>query len=141
MPAACRMAAKAPVPSDHFARPCFSTRGNGSGSTVDPLTSQGSLTLSTDHRFLFAVNAGSGTVSSFAVRGAQISLLDTVPTGGSLPTSVTQAGDLVYVLNAGSNGSVSGFRILGNGRLLPIPHSTRYLSGSASAPTDAVLNF
>jgi 6-phosphogluconolactonase len=117
----------------------FDTGGNGSGGTVDPLTSQGSLTLSTDHRFLFAVNAGSGTISAFAVRGAQLSLLDTVPTGG-LPTSVTQAGDLVYVLNAGSNGSVSGFRILGNGRLLPIPHSTHSLSGSAPAPTDAVLS-
>jgi 6-phosphogluconolactonase len=117
----------------------FSTGGNGSGGTVDPLTSQGSLTLSTDHHFLFAVNAGSGTVSSFAVKGATLSLLGTAPTGGSLPTSVTQVGDLVYVLNAGSN-NVSGFRILGNGRLLPIPHSTHNLSGSASAPTDVVLS-
>ena len=118
----------------------FPTGGNGSGGTVDPLHSQGSLTLSTDHRLLFAVNAGSGTVSSFAVRGAQLSLLDTVPTSGSLPTSVTQAGDLVYVLNAGGNGSVAGFRILGNGHLLPIPNSTSYLNGSVSAPTDVVLS-
>ncbi len=118
----------------------FSTGGNGSGGTVDPLHSQGSLRLSTDHRLLFAVNAGSSTLSSFAVRGAQLFLLDTVPTGGSMPTSVAQAGDLVYVLNAGGNGSVTGFRILGNGRLLPIPNSTRYLSGSASAPTDVVLS-
>ncbi|HTY84906.1 MAG TPA: hypothetical protein VMB19_11845 [Silvibacterium sp.] len=118
----------------------FPTGGNGSGGTLDPLHSQGSLMLSADHRLLFAVNAGSGTVSSFAVRGAQLSLLDTVPTGGSMPTSVTQAGDLVYVLNAGGNGSVSGLRILGNGHLQPIPHSTGYLSGSASAPTDVVLS-
>ena len=41
----------------------FSTGGNGSGGTIDPLHSQGSLTLSDDHRHLFAVNAGSGTVS------------------------------------------------------------------------------
>jgi 6-phosphogluconolactonase len=118
----------------------FSTGGNGSGGTVDPLNSQGSLTLSTDHRLLFAVNAGSGTVSSFAVRGTQLSLLDTVPTGGSLPTSVTQAGALVYVLNAGGNGSVTGFHLLGNGHLLSIPNSTRYLSGSAPVPTDVVLS-
>src|SRR5579863_6923538 len=45
----------------------FATGGNGSGGTIDPLHSQGSLRLSPDHRFLFAVNAGSGTVSSFAV--------------------------------------------------------------------------
>jgi 6-phosphogluconolactonase len=118
----------------------FSTGGNGSGGTVDPLHSQGSLTLSTDHRLLFAVNAGSGTVSSFAVRGAQLALLDTVSTGGSLPTSVTQVGDLLYVLNAGGNGSVTGFRILGNGQLHPVPKSTSYLSDSASAPTDVVLS-
>ena len=118
----------------------FPTGGNGSGGTLDPLHSQGSLTLSVDRRFLFAVNAGSGTVSSFAVSAATLSLLDTVSTGGSQPTSVTQAEDLVYVLNAGGNGSVSGFRILGNGHLLPIPNSTRFLSDSASAPTDVVLS-
>jgi 6-phosphogluconolactonase len=118
----------------------FPTGGNGSGGTVDPLHSQGSLTLSADHRLLFAVNAGSGTVSSFAVSGANLSLLDTVPTGGSMPTSVTQAGDLVYVLNAGGNGSVTGFHLLGDGHLAPIPNSTHYLSGSATAPTDVVLS-
>lgn len=118
----------------------FSTGGNGSGGTVDPLHSQGSLKLSADHRLLFAVNAGSGTVSSFAVRGTNLFLLDTEPTGGSLPTSVTQAGDLVYVLNAGGNGSVTGFHLLGNGHLLPIMNSTRYLSGSTPAPTDVVLS-
>jgi 6-phosphogluconolactonase (cycloisomerase 2 family) len=121
----------------------FSTGGNGSGGTLDPLHSQGSLTLSPDHRLLFAVNAGSGTVSSFAVNGTTLSLLDTISTGGSLPTSVTQVGSLVYVLNAGGNGSVSGFRLLGDGHLLPIPHSTRYLAGSATssaAPRDVVFS-
>jgi 6-phosphogluconolactonase len=118
----------------------FSTGGNGSGGTVDPLGSQGSLTLTPDHSLLFAVNAGSGTVSSFSVRGAQLSLLDTVSTGGSMPTSVTQASDLVYVLNAGGNGSVTGFHILPNGHLLPIPDSTHYLGQSATGPTDVVLS-
>lgn len=118
----------------------FATGGNGSGGTVDPLASQGSLTLSADHRLLFAVNAGSGTVSSFAVDGASLSLLDTAATGGSSPTSVTQAGYLLYVLNSGGNGSVSGFYILGNGYLLPIQNSTRNLSGTATAPHDVVLS-
>ena len=118
----------------------FPTGGNGSGGTVDPLHSQGSLTLNADHSLLFAVNAGSGTLSSFAVRGAQLSLVDTVSTSGSSPTSVSQARDLVYVLNAGGNGSVSGFHILPNGRLLPIPNSTHYFSDSASGPTDVVLS-
>lgn len=118
----------------------FATGGNGSGGKVNPLHSQGSLTLSADHHLLFAVNAGSGTVSSFAVHGANLSLVDTATTGGSSPTSVTQAGDLVYVLNAGGNGSVSGFHLLPNGHLLPVRNSTRYLSGAATAPTDIVLS-
>lgn len=118
----------------------YATGGNGSGGTVDPLHSQGSLTLSEDHHLLFAVNAGSGTVSSFAVFGARLFLLDTASTGGSSPTSVTQAGDLVYVLNAGGNGSVSGFHILPNGHLLPIRNSTRALSADATSPTDVVLS-
>ena len=44
----------------------YSTGGRGSGGTVDPLASQGSLTLSEDGSALFAANAGSGTVSLFA---------------------------------------------------------------------------
>lgn len=118
----------------------FPTGGNGSGGTLDPLHSQGSLTLNADHSLLFAVNAGSGTVSSFAVNGATLSLLDTVPTGGSLPVSVTQVGSLLYVLNQGGNGSVSGFRLLHNGHLVAIPNSTHYLSGSATAPRDVLFS-
>jgi 6-phosphogluconolactonase (cycloisomerase 2 family) len=118
----------------------FATGGNGSGGTVDPLHSQGSLKLSADRRLLFAVNAGSGTVSSFAVDGASLTLLDTEATGGSSPVSITQAGDLVYVLNSGGNGSVRGFQVIGNGHLRPINNSTRTLSGTASTPTDVAFS-
>jgi len=45
----------------------FATGGRGSGGNNDPLESQGSLTLSQDHSLLFAVNAGSGSVSVFSV--------------------------------------------------------------------------
>jgi 6-phosphogluconolactonase len=110
------------------------TGGNGSGGTVDPLHSQGSLVLSADHRWLFAVNAGSGTVSSFAVNGAGLTLVDTEPTNGSNPTALAQSGDLLYVLNSGGNGNVSGFRVAG-GHLHPIPGSTSNLSGTATSPT------
>src|ERR1700674_1807527 len=47
----------------------YGTDGRGSGGTVDPLASQGSLTLSADHAWLFAVNPGSGSVSVFRVNG------------------------------------------------------------------------
>jgi 6-phosphogluconolactonase (cycloisomerase 2 family) len=113
----------------------FATGGNGSGGTVDPLHSQGSLRLSPDHRFLFAVNAGSGTVSSFAVDGTELTLIDTAPSGGSSPTALAQAGNLLYVLNSGGNGNISGLRISGNGHLQPIANSTRNLSGTATSPT------
>ena len=113
----------------------FSTGGNGSGGTIDPLHSQGSLTLSDDHHLLFAANAGSGTVSSFTVNGTSLRLVDTEGTGGSSPTAVAQSGALLYVLNAGGNGNVSGFRITPTGHLIAIPHSTRNLSGPSTSPT------
>jgi 6-phosphogluconolactonase (cycloisomerase 2 family) len=113
----------------------FATGGNGSGGTVDPLHSQGSLRLSPDHSFLFAVNAGSGTVSSFSVDGTQLTLIDTAPSGGSSPTALALSGNLLYVLNSGGNGNISGLRISGNGHLHPIENSTSNLSGTATSPT------
>jgi 6-phosphogluconolactonase len=113
----------------------FATGGNGSGGAIDPLQSQGSLTLSSHRRFLFAVNAGSNSVSSFRVEGAHLTLADTRLSGGIFPNAVAQAGDLLYVLNAGGISNVSGFRIVGDGRLVPIPHSTRSLSAAVTSPT------
>lgn len=111
------------------------TGGNGSGGTIDPLHSQGSLRLSTDRHLLFAVNAASGTISSFRVEGARLAIADTVNSGGAFPSALTQIGNLLYVLNAGGNGNISGFRVNPNGRLQPIPHSTRNLSGTSTSPT------
>jgi 6-phosphogluconolactonase len=100
---------------------------------VDPLGSQGSLVLSRDHSHLFAVNAGSGELSVFRVEGDLLSLEDKEVSGGSEPVSVTQHGNLVYVVNAGGNGNVVGFRWQ-NGQLTEISNSTRFLSASNSAP-------
>jgi len=111
----------------------FGTDGRGSGGNVDPLGSQGSLILSEDHSHLFAVNAGSGELSVFRIEGDLLSLEDKAVSGGSEPVSVTQHGNLVYVVNAGGNGNVVGFRWQ-NGQLTEIPDSTRFLSGSNSAP-------
>src|SRR6202789_3276289 len=65
----------------------YGTDGRGSGGTVDPLASQGSLTLSTDGAWLFAVNAGSGRVSVFRVHGVQLELTDRGAREGGEPTS------------------------------------------------------
>src|ERR1700733_5565471 len=111
----------------------FETDGRGSGGNVDPLGSQGSLVLSQDRSHLFAVNAGSGELSVFRVQGDLLSLEDKVISGGSEPVAVTQHADLVYVVNAGGNGNVVGFRWQ-YGQLTEIPDSTRFLSASNSAP-------
>ncbi len=110
----------------------YDTDGRGSGGTVDPLASQGSLTLSADGSWLFAANAGSGSVSVFRVNGAQLELRDRVATEGSEPNSVAQSGSLVYVLNTAGSSSVVGFHF-NNGKLTRIPNSLRLLSGNAVA--------
>jgi 6-phosphogluconolactonase len=113
----------------------YTTGGRGSGGTVDPLLSQGSLTLSHDRKWLFAANAGSGTVSVFRVEGTRLFLTDEAPSGGAEPNAVAQHGELVYVLNTAGSSSVVGFH-LAHGRLQRIENSLRFLganeTGSAS---------
>jgi 6-phosphogluconolactonase (cycloisomerase 2 family) len=106
----------------------FSTGGRGSGGVTDPLASQGSLTLSQDHTFLLAVNAGSGDISVFRVQGAGLALVSRVPCGGSEPVAVAQRGNLVFVLNAGGASSVVGFHLAQDGTLKRIPAELAYLS-------------
>jgi WD40 repeat protein len=100
--------------------------GQLAGSVVDHLASQGSLRYDRGDGLLYAVNAGSDTVSVFAVLGDRLALRQVVSSGGSFPVSVTSRGDLVYVLNALGGGSVQGYRVL-FGRLIPIPGSSRPL--------------
>jgi 6-phosphogluconolactonase (cycloisomerase 2 family) len=107
----------------------YQTGGRGSGGTVDPLGSQGSLTLSDDGAYLLAANAGSGTVSVFRVFGSRLALTDRTPSGGSEPNAVAQHGRLVYVLNTAGSSSVVGFQ-LREGRLVRIPDSQRFLSAN-----------
>jgi 6-phosphogluconolactonase len=115
----------------------FATGGQGSGPSQrfagDGLGSGNSVRLSTDHRWLFATNAGSNTVSVFAVKEDGLQLVEVAPTGdGSsghrFPNSVTQHDRLVYVLNAADEGSITGFRLGDQGTLTPIPDSTRTLN-------------
>jgi 6-phosphogluconolactonase len=112
----------------------FATGGRGSGGTTDPLASQGSLTLTQDDSFLLAVNAGSGEISVFRVHGAMLELVDKAPCGGSEPVAVAQRGKLVYVVNAGGNSNVVGFRLDEDGELKPIHGSIAFLSTSNSGP-------
>jgi 6-phosphogluconolactonase (cycloisomerase 2 family) len=97
--------------------------GNGSGSR---LGSQGGLTLTANQRWLLAVNAGSDTVSVLEVGVHSLRLVDTAKTG-HVPLSITTHGDLVYVLNGGSE-SIQGFRLDRSGQLTPIKGSVRKLT-------------
>jgi 6-phosphogluconolactonase len=118
----------------------YATGGLGSGSG---LGSQGSLVLSDNQRWLFAVNAGSNDVSVFAIRPSGLQLVSRTPSGGDQPISVTIFKDLVYVLNAGGSGNISGFRFNDQGNLLTLPGSSQPLSngGVGAAPGPAQVSF
>jgi len=107
------------------------TGGRGSGGVIDPLGSQNSLLLTQDAGFLLAVNSASGTISSFEVQGANLKLVDVKESGGSAPNAIAQWSNLVYVLNTAGNSNVVGFR-LEDGRLIPIPNGSGYLSAAIS---------
>ena len=108
--------------------------GRAAGAGSDPLASQGSLTLVPDAGLLLAVNAGSDSISVFDVHGDRLHLEQTLPSGGPFPTSIAVHDGIAYVLDAGGQGFVSGFRITGGG-LHPIASSTRGLGlGNATLP-------
>jgi 6-phosphogluconolactonase len=128
----------------------FATGGQGSGPgqrfAGDGLGSGNSLRLSRDNRWLFVANAGSNTVSVMEVLADGLRLASVTPSGdGSqghrFPNSVTQHGDLAYVLNSADEGSITGFRLSESGQLTPIAESTRTLDANQDrfAP-DALAN-
>lgn len=107
----------------------YATGGKGgalTGSVVDHLASQGSLTVDPVDHLLLAVNAGSNTVSVFAVSGDQLALVQVVPSGGSFPVSVAVHDHEVFVLNAENGGSVQGYFAV-FGHLFPLPWTNRPL--------------
>jgi 6-phosphogluconolactonase (cycloisomerase 2 family) len=107
--------------------------GRESGAGSDPLASMGSLVLVRDAGLLLTVNAGSNTISVFEISGDRLHLEQVLSSGGPFPTSLGVNGNLVYVLDAGLEGFVSGFRIAG-GTLHPIEDSTRSLGLANSNP-------
>jgi 6-phosphogluconolactonase len=109
----------------------FPTGGRGSGGG---LGSQGALVLSQDGRLLFAVDAGSDEVSSFAVDGTSLRQVGHVSSGGTRPISLTVHDDLLYVLNAGGEGNITAFAVGEGGALAALPGSRRPLSGNSTEP-------
>ncbi len=109
----------------------YPTGGLGSG---NGLGSQGALVLSKGSKWLFGVNAGSNEVSVLSVDPVGVTMVDKVSSGGTRPISLTTFKNLLYVLNAGDNGNITGFHVGGDGHLTAIPGSTRPLSGNTTGP-------
>jgi 6-phosphogluconolactonase (cycloisomerase 2 family) len=109
------------------------------GSVVDHLASQNSLVYDRASGLLFAVNAGSDTISTFAVDGDHLALRQVISSGGTYPVSIAVHDGVVYVLNALNGGSVNGYYLVGE-HLFPIPGSERSLNlGVASGATQFVM--
>src|SRR6476620_2760342 len=112
----------------------YPTGGLGTGGG---LGNQGGIQLDESGKTLVVVDAGSNEVSSFRVNGdGSLTFADKVASGGTMPISVTISGNLVYALNAGGAGNISGFTLSSQGDLAPIAGSTRSLSTSASGPAE-----
>ena len=109
----------------------FTTGGRGSGGG---LGSQGAVVLSENGQRLYAVNAGSNDITSFLVTNNGLVRVATILSGGTRPISIAVGHGVLYVLNAGGSGNITGFRAGEDGRLDAIPNSTRPLSSSASGP-------
>jgi 6-phosphogluconolactonase len=103
----------------------FPTAGRGTGTE---LGNQGGVVLDPSHRWLFAVNAGSNDISSFAVRPTGLTLIHAVDSGGLQPISLAIHDNLLYVLNAGGQlggrDNITGFIVTPNGELVPLLGST-----------------
>lgn len=107
----------------------------GGRGTSQGLGNQLAMAFTGDYRRLYVVNAGSNDVTGFRMDEARLEPIGPpVPSGGEQPISLTVHGDLLYVLNAGNGGNVSGFRVAEDGSLAPIPGSSRHLSGENTGP-------
>ena len=93
----------------------YPTGGTGTGGG---LGSQGAIILDGDD--LYAVNAGSNSITRFSVHRSGLEWEATVPSGGTMPISLTVHGHLLYVLNGGAPTNITGFDTHGDG-LAPIP--------------------
>lgn len=125
----------------------FDTQGLGTGT---PLGNQSALATDASDRWLFAVNPGDGTLTSFRLQEQGLQFVDLEDSGGYRPISVTVFGTLVYVLNEGDGVSsdpyyrydnISGFRFTGGGLIEPIADSTRIIDDTQlTAPAQVGFN-
>jgi 6-phosphogluconolactonase (cycloisomerase 2 family) len=116
----------------------YPTGGQGGTSvnaTADPLASQSGLVLANNGANLLAVNAGSDTITNFAVDGTHLIALQRLPSGGLFPDSIATSGRLVAVVNSGGAGSVAEFR-WSDDKLVALPGQVRSLGLTNTTPPD-----
>jgi 6-phosphogluconolactonase (cycloisomerase 2 family) len=118
----------------------FPAGGAGTGAGIG---SQGALQITSDGKYLLAVDAGSNQISVLRI-GSDGGLKPVgggpVSSGGNEPVSIAVHDDLVYVANAGDGGSnYTGFDLNPGGHLRPLAGSTVALP-DGSTPGDILFN-
>ena len=108
----------------------FATNGQGLAALGGR---QGAVELSDDQRFVFAVNAGSNTVTSLRVTKSGLEVADVAASGGTAPASVDEHHDRLYVLNSTGTANVTAFTVGKDGKLSPIAGGSRALPGADGA--------
>ena len=107
------------------------TTSGGTGAGAG-LGSEGAVVLDANHHWLFAVNAGSNSVSSFEVHNdGSLTLAHTAGTSGVKPISISVHNNFLYVVNAGSD-NIAGFTLGAGGSLTPITGSVQSLSATGA---------
>ena len=120
----------------------FVAGGAGTGA-AGGLASQGALQVSSDGRFLLAVDAGSNQVSVLRIHtdgSLQLVPGGVVSSDGPNPVSIAENNGLVYVANAGAVGpNYTGFTLPPSGKIQPLANSTVNLP-NGSQPGDVLFN-
>jgi hypothetical protein len=105
-----------------------STQAVGCGPGCPILDSQNEVVVSQNGKYVYAVNAGSNTISSFRETEGGLKLVDQASSGGVMPESIALHGQLLYVLNVatgnanGTTGNIYGLRS-SHGHLSPVGSS------------------
>jgi 6-phosphogluconolactonase len=103
----------------------------GCTATCPQLDTDFEVLLTPDRKLLFAVNAGSNTISTFRVGpDGGLTLVGQTSSKGVFPFSLTSHGNELYVLNTDST-SIAGFTFDAGGALTPIPGSVQKLTSDA----------
>ncbi|KAJ7773865.1 hypothetical protein B0H16DRAFT_113823 [Mycena metata] len=107
---------------------------------LDALFSQGSIGVSAAQRFVANVNAGSNTVTVFAVNTtnpAQLNVIGKpISSGGEFPTSlaINKAGNRLCVVNGGRVSGVSCYTFAAGAGLTPLSNTIRSLNLDQTTP-------